>query len=42
MPAALYQSGQSAGLGGAAADAPPGSGAAHCAAGQQPLLALPL
>lgn len=42
MPFVLHQPGQSAGLGGAAADAPPGSGAAHCVAVQQPLLALPL
>ena len=40
MPAALHRPGQSAGLGGAAADVPPGSGAAHCAAGQPPLLVL--
>ena len=42
MPAALHQPGQSAGLGGAAANALPGSEAAHCVAGQQLLLALPL
>ncbi len=42
MPAALHQPGQSAGLGDAAADAPTGSAAAHCAAVQQSLLALNL
>ncbi len=42
MPAALHQPGQSAGPADAAAAAPLGSGAAHCVAVQQLLLALPL